>query len=306
MIKSIPTLVREVLSMQMQVGETNRLVHEFQSDGTPCSVDKDPCLNVTRAKNGFKYFCHRCHEQGYFPVETMSPEQTAALVGRIQYPVEEDSLDEDGFFDLPSDCIDMVLHPDNEVYTWNQVNVSFDALKWLWSYSVFDEQKVWELDLRWSPKYRRLIFPMYSDDGEVFGWVGRDVVGTPGLPKWLTRKSPNYNDRLLFTVQGEGKIVWVEDCVSAMRVNKATGFTAIALLTTTTNYGICHEFKDYPQILWLDGDMKTKMVKTVMKMRSLGMDLKMQYSTLDPKEYTDVEIRERIGYYEELDSDTGE
>jgi len=303
---SIPSLLRDVLTVKVQQGESVRLVHEYQSDGSVCSEGKDPCLNVTRTKNGFKYFCHRCHEQGYFPATSLSPEETAAVVNRIQYPCTEETVDDQGEFDLPDDCVDIAIKsPNSENYAWNSLKVPFDALKWLWSYGLTEPLSMWELDVRWSAKFQRIIFPIYNTKFALDGWVGRNVDGQRGMPKWLTRKANDKDDRLLYITEGKGKVVWVEDIISAIRVNQATGYIAIALLTTSISYDICCMYKYKPQVLWLDGDMKSKMMKYVMKMSALGIKMKMQYSKLDPKEYIDSEIVERIGAHEKLHSDTG-
>lgn len=309
--QSIPGLIRDVLTLKMHKGETMRIAHEYSNDGTPCSLDKDPCLNITRATNGFKYFCHRCHEQGYVPLSRLTPAESAALVKKIHYPEFESAYVEHEDLQLPNDGIPLVIHSkragfhktdegDSEwEWQWNSAKVPFKAMKWLWSFGLTTPATVSQYNLLWSASYNRLIFPISNIEGNLDGWVGRNVDGEK--PKWLTRKSKSYKDRLLFMTidppaspHAGDKIVWVEDAVSAIKVTLATGYPAIALLTTTLSYEIANMFVAYDQLLWLDGDMKVKMIKTIAKLRQYGIKIKMKYTELDPKEYTDNEIQTHV------------
>jgi hypothetical protein len=300
--------IREIIcTIDPLIGETIRLEHDYSSDGSKCSVGKDPCLNVTRVQNGYKYFCHRCHESGYFPKESLSPDQTANIVKNLKCYKDQADEDTEGVFDLPKDSIPILRVEKRNDYkiSWS-VRAPFEAQQWLWAYWLSDPEKVEAFNLQWSQSKQRLIFPVYKVDekdgkrqinyDELLGWVGRNVDSQSEYAKWITNKAPSYTDRLLFILPGEkDAVIYTEDVVSAIRVHLATGLTTCALLTTTLSYDICTQFKDHDtQVLWLDGDMKSKMLKYVMQMRAKGIPLKMKHTLLDPKEYSDENINTHL------------
>lgn len=286
--------IRElIIQIDPGVGETIRLEHQFTHDGEKCSVGKDPCLNITRVPNGFKYFCHRCHESGYFPKQSLTPERTAEIIKHLKDYTKVESGDASGVFNLPADCIPLVVEVKGKV-TWN-VDVPFDAQNWLWKYWLIEPENVEGFNLQWSPSKRRLLFPIYKPESvELIGWVGRNVdphSDFDDYPKWITNKADS-DERLLYILPGtKNLVVYTEDVVSALRVHQALGCTTVALLTTTITFEICSKFKEHTnQLLWLDGDMKSKMLKYVMKMRAFGIPLRMRHTELDPKDYSNTDI----------------
>ena len=285
----------KALYLEMNPGEDRRILHEFNRDGEPCSQGKDPCMNIHRTTSGLKYYCHRCEEGGFIKMNTLSPMETLALSKMILKRKErkDEPLDLDVHeLDIPDDCMPLTVWNDKEqIEVWNSRAVPWVAIHWLWQCGFMTPDQI-NFTAYWSPSYNRVIFPIFNHDDELDGWVGRNVDNSGS--KYMTRKQFSKKSRLLFTCEGEPEVVFTEDIVSAIKVNEATGYTTIALLTTALSFSIVRKFKGREMFLWLDGNMMTKSIKKLMRMTSLGYYMHSVRTKLDPKEYTPEEIQEHL------------
>lgn len=277
----IPDEVAETLFLKMRNNEQVRIEHRYRDDGSRCSIGKDPCLTITKTPDGLKYFCHRCDEGGFYVIKTLSPDATVAAWKRLQEPPpsKDESVDD---VILPSDCVPVVKDG-----KWNSMKVPNKAIHWMWESGFqIPTEVTWEC--YWSDSEKRVLFPIRSKD-RLEGYVGRDVSGEMSKYRTIKRKDI---DRLYYTAQGDDEhVVFTEDIMSARKVNAATGYTAVALLTTHVTLKTLVPFKKYNIFLWLDGDMLSKSTQLVSRMNQFGMRIRSIRTILDPKKYNDIEIR---------------
>ena len=277
-------------------GDSFRMRHDFDGDKVCTSKDKAPAMTVTRISNGWVYHCHRCHTSGHIGDVGLNPVQTRARMDTLKnIPVNKVTEN----VTLPLDFEQMT--------GLDHCPVPYDAYHWFWKYSITNEEVV-KFNCGWSARYNRVIIPLYeyADWGEekcdrkLVGWVGREVEcqskeerTRKGIVKYLTRAKKG--GRRFFTAPGEAdKVVIVEDAISAIKVNLATGYTAIALLNTSVSTDMMRTLRGKTSYLWLDGDMLANSVQTVNRMRTLGLNAKHVHTPKDPKDYNSLFIRETI------------
>ena len=115
--------------------------------------------------------------------------------------------------------------------------------------------------------------------------------------KYITHSNPNVTRRLMFKVLAPGSktCVIVEDIISAIVVNKATGFNTIAILTNNIGDDIIEHVKQYDRVIvWLDYDVRTLAIKQTSRLRSLGLNVECKVTKEDPKRYEPAEIRDHL------------
>ena len=285
---SIKTIILKAVKSKFNTkGDSFRIKHEFKMDGSICTeAHKDPALTVTRDTNGWVWHCHRCSESGFIGDMFVDSETTLKKLDQIK---------EKGFIPkvtyickLPDDFTPLV----NENHTLNNDNVPFEAHSWLWKYNI-TEADMCEFGFGWSEKCQMVILPFYSSDKRVLrGWIGRKIMDTSSS-KYHIQKPKGNKDRLYFTVDGaKGKTILVEDCISAIRVNKAIGVTTVALLTTSIDESLTRKLRGEEVYIWLDADALAKSVAMVTRLRQLGINAKHIYTSKDPKCYNSVAIKE--------------
>lgn len=198
---------------------------------------------------------------------------------------------------MPGDCVPFLpdeLNPE----------IPADVYVWLWKYHMKFGMMA-KHSLAWSPQYQRLIVPVYDtilmSGGDVgrklLGWLGRDVSMlskservSAHRPKWLTRKDKSAKHFFYHLLSEDRRLVIVEDVISAIRVHEATRFNTLALNTTFLPTDIAVRLKRYKVFLWLDGNMLQKMIGYAAKCSSLGVEVKIVHTQLDPKEHSDSNV----------------
>ena len=270
-------------------GDSFRIKHEFKMDGSICTEDhKDPALTVTRDTGGWGWHCHRCSESGYIGDMFIDSATTLKKIDQIKDPpIPKVTY----IVKLPDDFIPLV----NENLVHSEP-VPFEAYSWLWKYNI-TEKDMHEFGFGWSTKCQMVILPLYSSDNRVLrGWIGRRIFASDVLSekgKYHVQKPKGNKDRLYFTVDGsEGKTILVEDCISAIRVNKSTGVTTTALLTTSIDESMTRKLRGEEVYIWLDANVLAKSVAMVARFRQLGINAKHIYTAKDPKCYNSVAIKE--------------
>jgi hypothetical protein len=300
MSDSVPQEVIDTIdSQRWTLGQSVRITHVGCSDG------KDPALSITRSVCGWLYHCYRCGEaSGFISSERCTPEDVLKQVNLLN---DEPAYEVVESVQFPSDALSIVNVTANKIEL--SPTVPSGVFTWLWRYHVSTVMMA-KYDLKWSPSYQRLIFPLYDtillSGGEVgiklLGWLGRDVVPRTKaerrekkIPKWLTKRNKSSKHFYYHIVSESTSIVIVEDVVSAIRVHEATGFNTLALNTTFLPTKILLRLRPYKTYLWLDGNMLKKMTDYASKCSALGVKVKLIHTTRDPKEYGVVNILNILG-----------
>jgi hypothetical protein len=281
------------------IGDMFKMRHTHKPNGDICTPEeKGPAMTVTRGRDAWKWYCHRCKAGGYVSLLKQSPNDTAKRVRALKDKVEQRLAEDKTEFSVPPDT-----HP---LYNKNGdrlLPAGHPAYAWLMSYRMTQYTEAYNFG--WSEYHNRIVMPI-EEDGELIGWVGRCPSqmskanrAKVNRPKYLTHKKKGHG-RLYYRVKGNDgtSIVIVEDIVSAIRVHEATGFTTVALL----NAGISDELmqaldKSVRIYIWLDEDMQGVSYKQSDRYRQLGYDIKSVVTKLDPKEYGDLYIDDLLHEY---------
>jgi len=268
-----------------QKGDSFKMKHEFKMNGEVCTDDsKGPAMSVTRDTTGWVWHCHRCKESGFIGDKFVNPVNTLKKLN------QKPSLPKETYIvKLPDDFIPLV----NNHLILNK-NIPFESHSWLWHYNI-TEKDMFDFGFGWSEKCQMVILPLYSSDIRVLnGWIGRKVLKKDEGNKYHIQKPKGNKERLYFIVEGEddGQIIIVEDCLSAIRVNRSTGITTIALLTTSIDEDMTRKLRGKEVYIWLDADALAKSVAMVTRFRQLGIKAKHIYTSKDPKCYNNVAIKE--------------
>jgi hypothetical protein len=165
------------------------------------------------------------------------------------------------------------------------------ALDWLKKYAL-TRQDITNNTLLWSEYYQRLIFPYLSPDG-LLGWQGRYLGNQPDKAKWFSQGKLH---EFMHVVGNKRSRVCVltEDIISAIKVSHNTNVCASPLFGSHISLAKLLRYqKNFDKIIiWLDDDMKTKVVKYSQLANSIGLPVATVYTELDPKEYDDATIKE--------------
>ena len=220
--------------------------------------------NLAVYSDGHKY-CFRCN---YL--------ETASGIQRLQAGVRDSATPTDQAIVLPSDVDERL--PER-------------ARQWLSKYSLTTND-VTHNTLLWSEHYQRLIFPYLSADG-LLGWQGRYLGDLPDKAKWFSRGKLHDFIHVVGNRQSR-TCVLVEDIISAIKVSHNTNVCASPLFGSHISLSKLLQYKKRNDniIIWLDDDMKTKVVKYSQLARSIGLPVSTVYTELDPKEIDDATIKE--------------
>ena len=143
-------------------------------------------------------------------------------------------------------------------------------------------------DMLWSAKEQWLIFP-YFLEGRLVAWQARDF---SGKRKWLTFGKPSELLYVLSKKQENSHLYLVEDIVSAMKI-RDNGGTASPLFGARVGLKrfmfLASKYKAIT--LWLDPDKRRESVIEVQAATRIGIDARVQFSDLDPKELRNEELQ---------------
>lgn len=286
----IPNELLAVTELNLHPGQSRRTVHVGCSDG------KDPALSVTRIAEGWVFNCFRCDFKGFIGLDRLPADQIVKMVkDAFVKPHKEEAN-----IKLPRDWKPMFKV---DMQTWVSANkIPIEAYTWLWDAGITDEMGADNM-IGWSDQYRRVIIPIMDEEGKLQGWIGRDVFydkKTKQGHKYILRKQAGLARRIYFTKHQKDSttVVMVEDILSAIRVNWATSFETVALLTTSVGTDLLHEYMDYKMVIWLDDDQLSNMVMTVARAQGFGIKATHINSSKDPKTYNDVAIQQMFRHQE--------
>lgn len=287
----IRTDMENALYTKLKVGESVRIVHEYDVNDVACSIGKDAAMVVTRTIDGLKWYCHRCESGGHTRMDSLSPERTAQIIKRIK-DHKDHSPKRVRPLQLPKDANIMY---DCEL-EWIEEHSPPIAREWFEQYgldtSCLNAANVVPF---WSASESRVIFPIYQNKTELIAWNGRSLdprAKRNGKGKYKNIKRKD-QERVLFKLESpeSDKVVFTEDILSAIKVFLATGYNTIALLTTHIDVDTIAPYKNCEIYLWLDGDMKVKSTLKIRRFNALGWRAHSIKTNKDPKEYNPTEIR---------------
>ena len=149
----------------------------------------------------------------------------------------------------------------------------------------------------YSPKWRRIIFPIFDTTDKLRGWMGRAIENTQ-YPKWYTMRSfsPHEYMHIIGTDAGEivdgpkTPVVVVEDMISQLRVSKH--FPCLCLfgisLSETMASQLAQRFENV--VIWLDDGATSHALDHAEKIHSYGAKTYILWTLSDPKYYSGPEI----------------
>jgi len=158
------------------------------------------------------------------------------------------------------------------------------ALSWLSRYHI-TWQDIIDNNILWSESKKLLVFPLDN------AWQGRYFGDHPTHPKWFNQGEL---DDLLYIkgkITQDNTIILVEDIVSSIRVAKLT--PSIALFKAKISIPKLNQLKEFNNTIcwWLDKDKQKEAAKQAIRASSLGINIKLIVTELDPKCYTEKEIK---------------
>ena len=160
------------------------------------------------------------------------------------------------------------------------------AQKWLRQYQI-TANEVRDHDIQWCSDRQGLVFPIYDDENLIAYQIRHFDSGS----KWTTKG--NVSDILhiinLHKFPDCGILV-VEDIVSAIKCARhIPTMPVFGNHLSTANIMRLKRLTDNI-LIWLDPDMKQQSVKLASSIKEVGMDVKVIYSNLDPKQESDERI----------------
>ena len=170
-----------------------------------------------------------------------------------------------------------------------QKDIPLPALKWLLSFGLtLEEIAQFSYSTERIGKYGKMacdLLILYIDTNNY--WVGRNF--GKGVKYLTSGVKP-----VIKYGTNPDTIVLVEDIISAIKVGRQ--FTAIPMLGSMPPESILSYLKGYKNVyLWQDRDLAVKSLKTARNLSErLGTRVKVIIKPLDPKEYSDNDIKSFI------------
>lgn len=256
---------------------------------------------VTRTDTGFVCWCHSCHKSyGTRDKSIPSISQCLSSAAELKAKMKRkgDKLQE------TIKCVqrDRVRLPLDVTSA-----IPAAALCWLASYNVTDEE-VQRLRICWSPKYERLILPIY-ENGKLVYWQGRYFGRDGNQPKYIntktSRKTVWFDTGKEDTKQDNETtiIVLVEDILSALAVTRHTGLRAIALLGSFVSDELIIKLLNEQAsgmhlqvVVWLDYDKRAECIATTKRLNVFGIESTNISTPKDPKAYKPSRILKEVNH----------
>ena len=263
---------QELFDPTAVVGEGRRFQHD-------CTQKRDKSLVITRTRDGWAWYCHRCRQGGIRDLSGRSPKDVAQFMKSLDVQptkiVQQMRLPLDYTKEIPAAGL---------AYLYMRGLTDGDIKKWKIGYSV---------------KYNRVIFPVYEGRDLIY-FQGRTTLQvTRDNPKWMNVYQAGRRDVYFIANQMfSHAVVLVEDIISAIRVSHVSD--TYALLSTHIPEDLVLELskKYYTIFFWLDPDKRMKTVATARRYRAFGINVRGILTDKDPKYYTDKQIREYVNIKE--------
>lgn len=236
---------------------------------------------VTRKRNGFSMWCHRCHTKYWYPIKSPSSSAILSELHRRAVGNKDNASVVTKKVTLPSDFT---------------ADIPASGLLWLRTYGV-NEDEIRRYHFGYSPRLDRLILPVFRD-GELVFWQGRNLSSDTSRPKYMNVRSQR-SDIVLFVNNQTSKVVLVEDILSCLAVARA-GVSAVALLGSYVKMDLLRDVLADADIacikVWLDPDKRQEACKYAKQLRALGYSASpIVLAHQDPKCYKPEEVQRFIG-----------
>lgn len=237
-------------------------------------------LIVTRNPNGWAYYCHFCGERGFKRLAGQAPKFVAQRL-RDYCAIREatDGVIKQGSLRLPPDFT---------------MDLPLQAKVWLTRYRITPQLHE-KYHVGFSNLYNRLLFPYYTGS-ELKFIVGRNLE-KDNRPKYLTVKRQDVDTPAYLIESLTDTLILVEDIISAIRIHEATHLTTVAILGSSYRDYFFHLAKTFKRVVvWLDDDKRIVSSRIVSRLLNLtSTEASRRFTNLDPKDYSDEELRSIIG-----------
>lgn len=218
------------------------------------------------------------HEYCFYPCGYYKPSSLKARMERKKMTTPENK----GVQALPADTRDDYF--------------SDVCLHWLGKYGITTKEMI-AYDIRWSSSKQWLIFPFRGGTTSIIAWQAR-CFAPDAKTKWF---SQGKLDDLVHIVNASGYknengVCVVEDIVSAIKVGRSypcmcnfgSHVSDVKLVRLYNN--VTSGVK-----IWLDKDKTKEAMKFCKHAGSIGLQPEVVMSELDPKQYSDDEIKQFLG-----------
>lgn len=144
----------------------------------------------------------------------------------------------------------------------------------------------------WNPRMQRVVVPYVAADG-MSAWIARDPFPPSGRTKYLFPRETRRGGGALYSGDNDRPIVVTEDVLSAYRVHRASGHTAVAAQGVTLDRDALVRIRGSGVITWLDPDIygqdgARRIRASMSRLGDLTANIRLDR---DPKYYSDEDIR---------------
>lgn len=166
---------------------------------------------------------------------------------------------------------------------------SEEAVSWLQKYGIGVDDAI-RSHMVYSPANSQLIFKFYGADGELILWQARNFnPSRASKSKYFT--SGDHSDILPIYGGDKDGVVVVEDCVSALRIGSQLASMPL-LGSHLATQKLTRLNRLYSNLwVWLDSDKFKEAQEIARRASMLGINAKVVFSELDPKCYTNEQIK---------------
>jgi hypothetical protein len=173
-------------------------------------------------------------------------------------------------------------------------DIPYSVMSWLSDSCRLTFNDIITNKIMWSESQRWLIFPI-EHEGTTIGFQARNM-NLQKPYKWYTK----FPKKDLLKIYGtfDGRLVLVEDIISAIRVSKLVACAPLfgALISDSLFMKISRDLYAIRKLhIWLDQDKKREALMYTQRARELGFNAQCICSDEDPKTYTNQELRAFLG-----------
>jgi hypothetical protein len=228
-------------------------------------------LIVEHNREGYRAYCHRCHESGWKPHGRQSLDQQLK-----RWESSNEDIITSSKIELPKD------------YT-NSIHAN--GLIWL-SRGGITSHLINKYRIGYSEYFGRVFLPVYIN-GYLAYYQAR-AVHEGQSPKYINPRTDKSSIRFT-SIQNsdEPTIVVTEDILSAIRVGEVYGYRGCSILGTTASSADINYINSHRNtVLWFDPDLAGRKCTTVLSrsLQLLGNSHRTVISDKDPKTYTHREL----------------
>ena len=169
------------------------------------------------------------------------------------------------------------------------------AQDWLKKYDL-SQKELFENNVVWSESRQLLLFPLFDDKHFLWGYQGRYFGKDEKHPKWTSKGNYKNLGRVyhpLLTTSKDSSIILVEDIISCIKISRQ--YNCCCLFGSNIDYNkyisIYNNNKTDGFIIWLDKDKMKESYLFSKKFNDLGIPCSVISTELDPKMYSNEEIR---------------